>query len=256
MKARRERLPQLFLSDEYAVFVGTVSDTSTHAHYAVQLTLTLGDSFQVRTDAGHEECGAAVIPSRAPHAVRASAGRLLMLYLDPTAPLGGRVAASSKGPGVRTFGVEDVGDCRSDVERHLVTGWGQTDGAVLVDRVVGALVPEIEKESTIDPRVRQVLSILDDEECGTWKLTEIADRVALSPDRLRHLFSEQLGIPIRSYKSWARLRRAITLLVQGGSLTEVAHEANFVDAAHLSRTFRDMFGITLSELAKSEIELR
>ena len=76
MKARRERLPQLFLSDEYAVFVGPVSDTSTHAHYAVQLTLPLGDSLLVRTDAGHEECGAAGIPSRAPHAVRASAGRL------------------------------------------------------------------------------------------------------------------------------------------------------------------------------------
>mgnify|MGYP001815708466 FL=1 len=256
MKARRERAPQLFLSDEYALFVGTVSDTSTHAHYAVQLTLTLGDSFEVRTDAGHEKCGAAIIPSREPHAVRASAGRLFMLYLDATAPLGGRVAASCKGRGVRTLGVEDVGDCLSAVERYLVTGWGQTDAAVLVDLVVGALVPEVENESTIDPRVRQVLSILDAEACDTWKLTELADRVALSPDRLRHLFSEQLGIPIRSYKSWARVRRAITLLAQGGSLTEVAHEANFVDAAHLSRTFRDMFGITLSELGKSEIELR
>ena len=109
MKARRERAPQLFLSDEYALFVGTVSDTSTHAHYAVQLTLTLGDSFEVRTDAGHEKCGAAIIPSREPHAVRASAGRLFMLYLDATAPLGGRVAASCKGRGVRTLGVEDVG---------------------------------------------------------------------------------------------------------------------------------------------------
>jgi len=48
----------------------------------------------------------------------------------------------------------------------------------------------------------------------------------------------------------------MTLLTGGASLTEVAHAANFTDAAHLSRACRAMFGITLSKLAENQIEVQ
>lgn len=243
------------MSEEHALFVGAALNTSIHAHYAVQLTLALDAPFQLCAGAASNECGAAVVPSREPHAVRSRQGRLLFIYLDPTAPSGQRFAAGGRDRNVRTLRVEEVADCLPDVERYLSAGCGETDAAGLVDRVVAALLPNVESGSRLDPRLRRLLSILEEGGSDPCKLADLAARVSLSPDRLRHLFSEQLGIPLRSYKSWARIRRAIELLARGGSLTEVAHAANFVDAAHLSRTFRDMFGITLSELAKNQIEL-
>lgn len=255
MKAGDEHSGHLFLSDRHALFVGRVSDTSIHAHYSVQLTLALDSPFQLRTDAGSEECSAAIVPSRAPHAVRAPNGRVLLLYLDPTGTPGEQVAASCRGKGVRTLRADAVVDAASDVRRHLTAGREQTVVQALVRRILKELAPGLSTESRIDPRIREILGLLDGEHAGALQLPDLAAQVALSPDRLRHLFAEQLGIPIRSYRSWARVRRATTLLARGGSLTEVAHAANFVDAAHLSRTFRDMFGITLTELAQSQIDL-
>ena len=36
--------------------------------------------------------------------------------------------------------------------------------------------------------------------------------------------------------------------MQGGSWTEAAHEAGFADSAHLSRTFKRMFGMNPATL--------
>jgi len=75
-------------------------------------------------------------------------------------------------------------------------------------------------------------------------LSEAAARVALSPARFRHLFVEQTGQSFRSYQLWLRLQRAIEVISNGAAATDAAHAAGFSDAAHLTRTFRRMMGIT------------
>lgn len=68
-------------------------------------------------------------------------------------------------------------------------------------------------------------------------------RVALSPHRLMHLFRAATGLPLRRYTLWLRLRAAMAAALQGATLTEAAHAAGFSDSAHLSRSFREHFGL-------------
>ena len=79
-------------------------------------------------------------------------------------------------------------------------------------------------------------------------LTEAAEAVNLSPGRLRHLFVEHTGLPFKTYLLWLRLTRAVEHFAAGVSLTQAAHDAGFSDSAHLSRTFRRMFGISPAAL--------
>jgi len=125
----------------------------------------------------------------------------------------------------------------------------------LVRWLLAALAPAASTGSPIDPRIREVLALLEHEEVDIRRLPDLAAGVHLSPDRLRHFFAERLSIPIHSCRAWARVRRATRLPAPGNSLTEVAHASNLADAAHLSRAFREMFGITLSELIQRQIEL-
>jgi AraC-like DNA-binding protein len=75
-------------------------------------------------------------------------------------------------------------------------------------------------------------------------LGEIADAVHLSPDRFRHLFMEETGVAFRPYLLWQRLECSLAAYVAGESLTEAAYAGGFADSAHLSRTFKKMFGIS------------
>ena len=81
---------------------------------------------------------------------------------------------------------------------------------------------------------------------------ELATEVGLSEGRLIHLFSEQLGVPLRRYVLWLRVRYMLFCLSMNQNLTDAAHEAGFSDSAHYSRVFREMYGFAPSKLFRSD----
>jgi AraC-like DNA-binding protein len=92
------------------------------------------------------------------------------------------------------------------------------------------------------PVIDDALRLLPDlVAAGPVSGTELAARVGMSASRLTHLFTQQVGIPLRRYVLWSRLRIAITRVRAGDDLTGAAHSAGFADSAHLTRTTRDMF---------------
>ncbi|WP_147123999.1 helix-turn-helix transcriptional regulator, partial [Nocardia neocaledoniensis] len=82
---------------------------------------------------------------------------------------------------------------------------------------------------------------------GPPALGELAARVGLSGSRLSHVFTEHVGLPYAAWRRWTRLHQAFAVVRAGGSLTEAAHTAGFADSAHLTRTCRDLIGITPTE---------
>lgn len=99
-----------------------------------------------------------------------------------------------------------------------------------------------------DALVSQVRELVRQRLGGRVTLASLAASVHRSPSRLAHRFSEATGLPLRRYVLWCRLRAAAEAAMRGATLTEAAHGAGFADSAHLSRTFRAMFGIAPSFL--------
>jgi AraC-like DNA-binding protein len=79
-------------------------------------------------------------------------------------------------------------------------------------------------------------------------MNELAEHVNLSPTRLVHLFKEEVGVPIRRFRQWHRMRVVAALIAKGDTLTDAALGAGFADSSHFSRAFRNMFGITPSSV--------
>jgi AraC-like DNA-binding protein len=103
----------------------------------------------------------------------------------------------------------------------------------------------------LDMRAMHVAQKVKKELPLTRSVAELASDVGLSADRLSHLFSAKLGIPIKSYILWSRMRRAVQLIAQGAPLSAVAYDAGFSDSAHLTRTIRQFFGLTPSFIIKN-----
>jgi AraC-like DNA-binding protein len=95
-----------------------------------------------------------------------------------------------------------------------------------------------------DARIALAVDLIRERLGEAIPLNTIARAVHLSPDRFRHLFMEETGVGFRAYLLWLRLERSLSVYVEGRSLTEAAYAGGFADSAHLSRTFKRMFGIT------------
>lgn len=74
-------------------------------------------------------------------------------------------------------------------------------------------------------------------------LAQVAVAAGLSAGRLNHRFSAELGLPLRRFRGWHRLLRALELALRGGSLTAAALDAGFASPAHLSSAFKATFGL-------------
>lgn len=55
-------------------------------------------------------------------------------------------------------------------------------------------------------------------------------------------------MPLRSYRKWLNLVHGLEQALRGQNLTAAAHQAEFADQAHFSRTFMQMFGVRASDV--------
>lgn len=89
-------------------------------------------------------------------------------------------------------------------------------------------------------RVREWLNTHSDQNVSIHALARIAN---LSPYYLVRTFHKQIGVAPHKYQTIQRVHRARKLLASGQPIAEVASEVGFCDQSHLSRCFKQSFGI-------------
>ncbi|MFL6713016.1 MAG: helix-turn-helix transcriptional regulator [Sulfurifustis sp.] len=114
----------------------------------------------------------------------------------------------------------------------------------LFDDIVATTVQCLPKAKRTDSRVERAIALLQQD--PAYPLTQLAATLGVSYDRMSHLFSETVGLPLRSYQLWQKAYNASFLLHSGRPLTDIAHAAGFSDSAHLSRIFQNSYGISPS----------
>lgn len=80
--------------------------------------------------------------------------------------------------------------------------------------------------------------------------SELQKIASLSESRLIHLFKKEIGITIRKYILWCRIKEALKLMAGGHNINQAAKKSGSSDSAHFNRTFVSMFGINPSQLLK------
>ncbi|WP_434349085.1 helix-turn-helix domain-containing protein [Myxococcus virescens] len=121
----------------------------------------------------------------------------------------------------------------------------------LVEESLVHLVGEAISPGAVHPAIKRLVALLPSRiEAGDVSQQALAQEVGLSAGRLGHLFSTSIGIPLRPYILWLRLRRAAEAFQGGATLTHAAHVAGFTDSSHLSNTFHRMFGLAPSEVTR------
>ena len=218
-----------------------------HAHHAFQLTFSLGGEFTLHLrDRVVSGPFAAVAPD-APHAFGAR-GLVAHLFVEPESPAGRALAHLIGEEPVAAIDRERVRDAPELIKRAFEHPADATEklreaGQLICGRIAG-------HARTVEPdrRVRQIIKWAAGNLDGAPGIEQAAEAVGLSPSRASHLFVEETGLPFRTYVLWLRLTRAVDAHNSGLNLTDAAQAAGFADSAHLSRTFKRMFGVPAAAL--------
>lgn len=244
---------KVFLWQEQALFLGNAAETSLHASPAIKICIALDGEFKLRTaeNLAWQNFKSAIIAPGQFHAINGQKNKLALIVLVPEA----RAAQ----PLLPILARKSLSRIPVGVVQNLLPLFQAFDelGGVNVEseKICRKLLEKLRngadlQSAAIDSRVSCSIEWLRSEHENHVSVGEIAANVRLSESRFSHLFTEQVGVPVRRYLLWLRLRNAIHLLANGVSLTDTAYEAGFADSAHLTRTFRQMLGIAPSALLK------
>ena len=246
---------QIYLWQGGSLWIGrNHGTTQEHVHHAIQISLALQGSFRLKTPEHPDwhTYTAAIIPSHQPHTYSATEAIVGTTFVEPEA-YEGRILLERFGGG----GVAALPDVLAE-EAAAVLATAYSEG-LHEARMVGAaqeviriLTAGARPRRVVDDRILQAIALVQERIAGPVSQEEIAEAVFLSPSRFRHLFVQETGMAFRAYVLWLRLHRALESYTAGQSLSNAAYDAGFADLAHLSRTFRRMFGIAPSMMEKAE----
>jgi AraC-like DNA-binding protein len=217
-----------------------------HAHHAFQLTFSLGGRFNLHLEDRIVPGPYAIVAPDTPHAFEAR-GLNALLFIEPESRAGRALTHLLEGAPASAISTEQA----RDAPELFARAYHDADprqalrdvGAFIANRIAGHV-----RTTEPDRRVRQMIKWASDNLDNTLAINAAAGGVNLSPSRASHLFVEETGLPFRTYVLWLRLVRAVDAHTRGASLTEAAQEAGFADSAHLSRTFKRMFGLPATAL--------
>ncbi|HYD81046.1 MAG TPA: AraC family transcriptional regulator [Paucimonas sp.] len=240
---------RLYLGARHALYVGGTT-AGRHRHHAVQISMALGRPFRMRAgDDAWREYGGAVIPPDAEHEFDSEGEPVANMFLDvESADYRAILHTAGNGGAEQPRAFDAAPDLLQALrlfhERGAAAGAAPELCARIVEAALGVRLPR----KSIDARVSKVLEMIGADPAAKIRTQCLADAVALSQSRLAHLFSEQVGVPLRRYRLWKAIREAIRLCMSGATLTDAAHAAGFADSAHFSNSFRDLFGLSPSLL--------
>lgn len=233
---------KLCLWNGRALFIGSVPDLDFHAQAAALICIALEKPFELTAAGGETQlCRSALIGPQTLHALKPAGSVCAFLFIDPDNTDYDLLLKSNR-PDVRgittPLGQEDR--LFSALEQ-IVSATDSSGICALLKQL--ELSPETAGPALTDERIQRVVQRVISEPGESIPIESLAASVDISPSRLAHLFKEQVGVPIRMFRTWFRLKTAVVFLKEGMSLTDAALRAGFYDSAHFANTFRETFGL-------------
>lgn len=245
--------PRWYLWDGGFLLVGEGGgEVPAHAHHAIQVFIAVDGKAVIRaTGMSWQEGRGAIVKPDVEHGFNAQGSRGALMFVD---------AESSEGLWLRSQLMQDitivpdarVDACVGELRTFLDNPLAALDAGDLVRHCVRALCAGSPPLRRIDPRVMRVVQTIAQSDELRLSLEDAAQLVHLSPDRFAHVFKDELGLPFRRYILWRKVMRAMLAIGRERTIADAAHASAFADAAHLTRTFNEMFGIPPSVLMRGE----
>lgn len=229
------------LAPGIGLFRGLSGDNRPHRHWAHQISLALDGTIEFNVSDIEYGGAGFLIPAGVKH--RQLEANVFSVYLDPIGsfldvlslplPQSSAVLALSEG----------------DIQKLISFFPADCPLSECHERFFMALGAD-KLHQQADPKLAMVLAELKKaiEENVAIDREHLARMCHLSPGRFSHWFSKETGMPLRSYRKWLRLIKALETAVLTGSLNRAAVDAGFSDQSHFTRSVSEAFGVSPTDI--------
>jgi AraC family transcriptional regulator len=223
-----------------------------HSHHAIQIVIAIDGDVAVKGARGEWRDGRGVIVRQdAEHSYKGKGASGAMLFVEPE---------SSEGVWLRNALTEDITvipdarltACVSALRTFSEQPFESMEIRDVIRHCVHSLCTGAPPSRRLDARVTKVLTAIRESDDLRMSVEDAAALAFLSPSRFAHLFKQQVGLPFRRYMLWRKLTRAMLAIGRERTIAAAAHASDFADAAHLTRTFYQMFGIPPSVMMRGD----
>lgn len=244
---------RLYLWPHRMLLLGPGFETGLHSHHAAQVCFGLQGALRLRTGTDQpwdKHCAFYVPPDR-PHEFAAAETPTAIIYVEAQSA----ECAALERSAPRTH--KAIRFPLHDGLRVQLQALHQRNATIEHANAICLALIGVEQvhQPGIDQRIAKCLDTIRAQLDQKLRLAALAGALNVSESWLAHRFTAEVGVPLRRYILWQRLWRAVELALNGATLTQAAHEAGLSDSAHLSRAFRETFGVTPSFLFESRDRL-
>jgi AraC-like DNA-binding protein len=223
-----------------------------HAHHAIQIALSIDGEVSLQGEHGGWRTGRGfIVRADAVHSYKPNGSLGAMIFVDPESAEGAWLSAALREE-ITPVPEARLEACVRELKRLVDQPLESLGIPELIRHCVHALSAGAPPSRRLDARVTRVLEAIRGSDELRMSIDEAAALAFLSPSRFAHLFKEQVGLPFRRYMLWRKLTRAMVVIGREQTISTAAHEADFADAAHLTRTFYQMVGLAPSLLMRGK----
>ncbi|KOX24055.1 helix-turn-helix domain-containing protein [Nocardiopsis sp. NRRL B-16309] len=237
------RTPLVWLRPGHVGYLGPELDVGVHSTPVSCLGLGVDGPFLLETaEHGRHTARSVFAAARARHRI-VTDGWILLLYAEP----GGAASRTLLDGMTLTEGPYGFDSRHESALLSAVRA-----GVDELDRLVSGAVPP---PGPADDRIMGIVHAIRSDPSSCGRAQDAADAAGMSVSHFLRTFAAVTGTTFRRYRQWARLRVVGDGLTRGHDLTRCAADAGFSSPSHLSETVRRTFGLSLSSLLASGVEI-
>lgn len=229
----------LYFFNDRVLLHGKLIGHPVHRHYLMQIV--------VSKEIFSKKYKIDVYDSNYPHSMINLKGHYLSFLIDPLSALGRKLKPILLDNGGRLTIKYD-----KDKFKKIFNNNSGDDLYSLSDKIINYLTGESPRELKLDSRIRKALKLINISDKKNIHADEIYREAGLSESHFHLLFKKEVGLTFRKYILWKKLKKATVSILNGNDFTTAAHNGGFSDSAHLSRTFKENTGVSLSVLFKNK----
>ena len=231
------------------LYVGPLPRVERHLHSAASIAVGVREPLRISTDGERwATCSSVYIPPAVAHAIEPGESDVAIFFVAPEADLQHHLITRY---GLPTSQLAHEPGIPADWAR---LSWESSLSAADIHRRVGRELARgfVARAEPTDARIAAVTARMRMDLSLNHRAADLARMVHLSPSRLSALFRANIGMPMRRYRVWERLRSAATAIARGHSYSDAAALSGFSDAAHFSSSARSIFGISPRDILGTE----